>query len=436
MNAPGRIRRIPLMPRTLLIPLLALLMSCSGSNGGVVDAGEDAMIDDGDLVHDHPGTDRAADGDHNYDDGGDDFADDGGVGDGDFQGDDAPAVLSLSSIDPTQGGASVPTPVGLSGTGFADGIEVYVGGVPATDVAVVSSVEATAVFQPVGPIDCGKKDVRVALGGSESTLTGAFEYIFDDDPVVFVHGYLMTSGEWDIMIQAFSDRGYPEDRLFAIDYSSSLASHITNARDELAPFVDSVLAQTGADRVDLVGHSSGAVSSRLLIAVFGGEEKVRDFVSVSGTHHGTQVACLGTWTGEAAEEMCPPYASEAESHNGMHWMLNCVSSEDGYPAAVLLRAIHPVEGIEIIRENRSGINFKHWCDGPAKLTRALGISGEHNGNDLCDHSSPFFIEEGLTITNNDIRCTPRIGIQNTPEPWLSKPWRYVVDLSDDIRGIV
>jgi DNA-3-methyladenine glycosylase len=121
---------------------------------------------------------------------------------------------------------------------------------------------------------------------------------------------------------------------------------------------------------------------------------------------------------------------------GMHWMLNCVSSEDGYPAAVLLRAIHPVEGIEIIRENRNGINFKHWCDGPAKLTHALGISGEHNGNDLCDHSSPFFIEEGLTITDNDIRTTPRIGIQNTPEPWLSKPWRYVVDLSDDIKGIV
>jgi len=68
--------------------------------------------------------------------------------------------------------------------------------------------------------------------------------------------------------------------------------------------------------------SSGGVSSRLFVAIFGGGEKVRDFVSVSGTHHGTQVACLGTWTGEAAEEMCPPYASEAESHNGMQWMLN------------------------------------------------------------------------------------------------------------------
>ena len=198
----------------------------------------------------------------------------------------------------------------------------YVGGIPATDITVVSSIEVTAVFQPVDLLECGKKDVRVVQGGDESVLAESFEYIFDEDPIVFVHGYLMNSSEWNTMIQAFLDRGYPEDRLFAIDYANSLDSHIANARDELAPYVDSILSQTGADRVDLVGHSSGAVSSRLFIAVFGGQDKVRDFVSVSGTHHGTQIACLGTWTGEAAEEMCPPYANEQESHNGMQWMLN------------------------------------------------------------------------------------------------------------------
>jgi pimeloyl-ACP methyl ester carboxylesterase len=303
------------MLRIIVTFCLALFMSCNGSNGGGVDVGGEEKAGDGD-----------GDGNgYDYDDGADEMGDDGGDdggGDGDSQGDDATAILNLSSINPTQGGASVPTPVSLSGTGFTDGIEVYVGGVPATDITVVSSVEVTATFQPVEPLECGKKDVRVVQGGDESTLTEAFEYIFDEDPVVFVHGYLMNSSEWNTMIQAFKDRGYPEDRLFAIDYTNSLDSHITNARDELAPFVDSVLAQTGADRVDLVGHSSGGVSSRLLIAVFGGQDEVRDFVSVSGTHHGTQIACLGTWTGEAAEEMCPPYASEAESHNNMQWMLN------------------------------------------------------------------------------------------------------------------
>lgn len=296
--------------RPAAVLLLALLMACGGSNGGAVDSGEDAAID-GDS-----GTD-AADGQA-----GDGTEGDDGGGDGDISGDDGVAELGLSSVDPPQGGASVPTPVRLSGTGFESGLEVYVGGVPATDVTVVSAGEVTAVFGPVEPIDCGKKDVRVVLGGEEAVLLEGFEYWFDEDPVVFVHGYLVTSAEWNTMIQSFRDRGYPDDRLFAIDYTSSLDSGIIHARDELPVFVDGVLQQTGASRVDLVGHSSGGTSSRLYIAFYGGGDKVRDFVSVSGTHHGTQVACLGTWTGESAAEQCPAYANEQESHNGVQWMLN------------------------------------------------------------------------------------------------------------------
>lgn len=110
---------------------------------------------------------------------------------------------------------------------------------------------------------------------------------------------------------------------------------------------------------------------------------------------------------------------------GMHWMLNCVSGEDGYPAAVLIRAIHPVEGVNIIQENRSGVERKNWCDGPAKLTKALAITGEFNEFDLCDPNSPLFIEEGIAFKDEEVQTTPRIGIQNTPEPWLSQPWRFI-----------
>jgi triacylglycerol lipase len=297
--------------------LLALLVSCGGSNGGLEDAGEDAAGDamDGQAGDGDPGTDRAADG-------GDGVEGDDGGGDGDISGDDGVVELSLSSVDPAQGGASVPTQVSLLGTGFADGLEVYVGGVPATDIDVVSTEEASAVFGAVEPIDCGKKDVRVVLGGEESVLVEGFEYVFDEDPIVFVHGYVMTSAEWNTMIQNFRDRGYPDDRLFAIDYTNSLDSNIIHARDELSAFVNDVMLQTGADRVDLVGHSNGGTSSRLFVAIFGGHNVVRDFVSVSGTHHGNQMACLAGWTGESAEEQCPAYASEEASHNLVQWMLN------------------------------------------------------------------------------------------------------------------
>lgn len=117
---------------------------------------------------------------------------------------------------------------------------------------------------------------------------------------------------------------------------------------------------------------------------------------------------------------------------GMHWMLNCVSGEDGYPAAALIRAILPVEGLDIICKNRPGIRESQWCNGPAKLTQALEITGELNGIDLCDPFSPLFIEEGIEIRNADIQISPRIGIQSTPEPWLSMPWRFLTELPENL----
>ena len=113
---------------------------------------------------------------------------------------------------------------------------------------------------------------------------------------------------------------------------------------------------------------------------------------------------------------------------GMHWMVNCVAGPIGYPAAVLIRAIHPVDGIDHIRRQRAPIQEKHWCNGPAKLTKALSITNELNGVDLCMRGSPLRIELGFSVPDGWISSTPRIGIQNTPEPWRSKSWRFIADL--------
>lgn len=113
---------------------------------------------------------------------------------------------------------------------------------------------------------------------------------------------------------------------------------------------------------------------------------------------------------------------------GMHWMVNCVSGPIGYPAAILIRAVHPVEGIDHIRCQRAPIQEKHWCNGPAKLTKALSITNELNGVDLCALGSPLRVEFGFSVPAAWIISTPRIGIQNTPEPWKSKPWRFIANL--------
>ena len=113
---------------------------------------------------------------------------------------------------------------------------------------------------------------------------------------------------------------------------------------------------------------------------------------------------------------------------GMHWMINCVAGAIGYPAAVLIRAVHPAEGIDHIHRQRVPIQEKYWCDGPAKLTKALSITNELNGVDLCARGSPLHIEYGFSIPDAWISSTPRIGIQNTLEPWKSKLWRFIADL--------
>jgi DNA-3-methyladenine glycosylase len=111
---------------------------------------------------------------------------------------------------------------------------------------------------------------------------------------------------------------------------------------------------------------------------------------------------------------------------GMHWMLNCVCGNEGYPAAILIRALVPAEGLEYIASRREGIARKDWCSGPARLTRALSIDKDLNGIPLTDKSSGLYIEEGKAVPENRVTRTPRIGIQYAGEPWVSKPWRYVV----------
>ena len=114
---------------------------------------------------------------------------------------------------------------------------------------------------------------------------------------------------------------------------------------------------------------------------------------------------------------------------GMHWCLNAVCGAEGYPAAVLIRAIHPEEGLEFIAERRQGVQPKNWCSGPARLCKALEIDGGLNGVNLTDSQSPLFIENGLPVEESLIHTSARIGIQYAPEPWRSQPWRYQTVLS-------
>lgn len=107
---------------------------------------------------------------------------------------------------------------------------------------------------------------------------------------------------------------------------------------------------------------------------------------------------------------------------GMHWMLNVVTEHEGFPAAVLLRAVWPDEGLDRMQARRGRAD--HLADGPARLAQAFGLKGQVNGMDLCSRSANLCVVAGERIQASKILSRPRIGIGRTPEPWLSVAWNF------------
>ena len=116
---------------------------------------------------------------------------------------------------------------------------------------------------------------------------------------------------------------------------------------------------------------------------------------------------------------------------GNHWMLNVVTEEVGFPAAVLIRAIQPIEGIEIMSRRRQGRD----TIGPGKLTQAMGITKSQNNVNLMKAGSGLWIEAGVEVPESAVTIGPRVGLNKTPEPWFSKPWRFLVKADNRISSI-
>jgi DNA-3-methyladenine glycosylase len=112
---------------------------------------------------------------------------------------------------------------------------------------------------------------------------------------------------------------------------------------------------------------------------------------------------------------------------GMHWMFNVVTEADGFPAAVLVRALEPLEGISAMERNRKGRAGFDLCSGPAKLTQAMGIDRALNGADLCARrGAELWLEDAPPVSDDQIASSPRIGLNSVPEPWKSIAWRFYV----------
>jgi DNA-3-methyladenine glycosylase len=104
---------------------------------------------------------------------------------------------------------------------------------------------------------------------------------------------------------------------------------------------------------------------------------------------------------------------------GMHYCANIVTGTDGHGAAVLLRAVTPLAGIDVMSGRRGG--RRDLTDGPAKLCQAFAIGPAHNGADLCGAADIGLFEDGTPPPSAPV-VGPRIGISRA----VDVPWRWRV----------
>lgn len=101
---------------------------------------------------------------------------------------------------------------------------------------------------------------------------------------------------------------------------------------------------------------------------------------------------------------------------GIHWCANIVCDEDGVGAAVLLRSVEPLDGIETMRARRGLDDVRLLAAGPGRLTQALGLDGTHDGADL--GKPPFVLRP--PVRPSDVVTSARVGITRAVE----QPWRF------------
>jgi len=160
----------------------------------------------------------------------------------------------------------------------------------------------------------------------------------------------------------------------------------------------------------------------------------RDLIGCTVAHGDTAGVIVETESYHADDEACHAFVGLTERNRvlfgppahayvyfsyGVHSLLNFVAEPEGEAAAVLIRALEPIEGIEVMRARRRVERLEDLCSGPGKLTQALGIGLELNGVSLA--SGPIRVLPREGVWSDPLVVTgPRIGITKA----TNLPWRF------------
>jgi DNA-3-methyladenine glycosylase len=163
--------------------------------------------------------------------------------------------------------------------------------------------------------------------------------------------------------------------------------------------------------------------ARALLGCVVTHDRVAGVIVETEAYHDSEPAChaFAGLTPRTATLFAAPGQAYVYRSYGIHALLNAVCEPEGTGAAVLIRALEPVAGVDQMRARRGLVRLQSLCSGPGKLTQALGVELRHNGGDL--RFGPVTISAPPPAwTEVEIVADRRIGITRAEE----LPWRFCV----------
>ena len=155
--------------------------------------------------------------------------------------------------------------------------------------------------------------------------------------------------------------------------------------------------------------------------------RVAGIIVETEAYRGPEDRASHAWNGRRTNRTETMYGAGGTAYvyfvYGMYNQFNVVTNVEGVPHAVLVRALEPVEGLEVMRRRRRGRSEHELTSGPGRLCLAMGIDRRLDKADLLDDR--VWIEEGMSISPRQVERGPRIGIDYAGE-WVKKPWRFWV----------
>jgi DNA-3-methyladenine glycosylase len=179
-------------------------------------------------------------------------------------------------------------------------------------------------------------------------------------------------------------------------------------------------------RSDVLEVARDLLGKKLVVPGRNGS-RVSGIIVETEAYRGPEDRASHAWNGRRTQRTETMYGPGGTAYvyfvYGMYNQFNVVTNVEDIPHAILVRALEPSEGIDVMRRRRRGRSEYELTSGPGRLCLAMGIDRRLDKEDLL--GDRVWIEEGISISPRQIARGPRIGIDYA-EKWIDKPWRFWV----------